>query len=123
VYLHYNVCEEYDVLSSLSSANFLGVKTFRSDFGTPRRPRTESANRSKGKSSMNKLLSIEAAADVLSISKWTVRSYIRTGKLKPVRIGRRILLTEAELERLITAGQDPPEATPRNGEPTEEAMR
>jgi excisionase family DNA binding protein len=72
---------------------------------------------------MNKLLSIEASADVLSISKWTVRSYIRTGKLKPVRIGRRILLTEAELERLITAGQDPPEATPRNGEPTEEAMR
>ena len=73
---------------------------------------------------MTKLLSINAAAESLSISPWTVRAYIRTRKLRPVRIGRRILLTEAELERLITACQDPPLATPRNdGEPTEEAAK
>ena len=73
---------------------------------------------------MTKLLSIETAAEVLSISKWTVRSYVRAGKLRPVRIGRRVLLAEAELERLIAEGQGSPEATPRNeGEPTEEATR
>lgn len=70
---------------------------------------------------MTKLLSIEAAAALLSISKWTVRSYVRTGKLKPVRIGRRVLLAETELERLITESQGGPDATPHNGnEPTEE---
>lgn len=73
---------------------------------------------------MKKIFSITAAAELLSISPWTVRAYIRTGKLKPVRIGRRVLLAEAELERLITAGQDPPVAMPRNrAEPTEEAAQ
>jgi excisionase family DNA binding protein len=73
---------------------------------------------------MTKLLSIEAAAEVLSISKWTVRSYVRTGKLRPVRIGRRVLLAEAELERLIAESQGPLEGTPRNGvEPTEECAQ
>jgi excisionase family DNA binding protein len=73
---------------------------------------------------VTKLLSITAAAELLSISPWTVRAYIRTGKLTPVRIGRRVLLAEAELERLITESQDPPVATPRNGgEPTEEASQ
>ena len=70
---------------------------------------------------MTRLLSIEAAAELLSISKWTVRSYVRAGKLRPVRIGRRVLLAETELERLIAESQDPPEATPSNGSlPTEE---
>jgi excisionase family DNA binding protein len=62
---------------------------------------------------VTKLLSIEAAAELLSISKWTVRSYIRNGKLRPVRIGRRVLLAEAELERLITESQGPKDAPPQ----------
>jgi len=48
-----------------------------------------------------KLLSIEDSAGLLSISPWTVRKYIREGKLRPVRIGRRVLLEESELERFI----------------------
>jgi excisionase family DNA binding protein len=48
-----------------------------------------------------RLLSIEAAADILSISKWTVRAYIRTGKLRAVRLGRRVLVEENELEQFI----------------------
>ena len=50
---------------------------------------------------MTKLNSIPRSADVLSLSPWTVRSYIRQGKLHPVRIGRRVLLSDAELERFI----------------------
>ena len=55
---------------------------------------------------MQPLKSVEEAAGLLGISKWTVRSYIRDGKLKAVRIGRRVLLCEDELERLITRGKE-----------------
>ena len=46
---------------------------------------------------MEALLDIERAAKALSISPWTVRSYIRSGKLQPVRLGRRVLLEVEEL--------------------------
>src|SRR5437660_1129126 len=55
----------------------------------------------KEKNKVTKLLSIKTAADLLSISPWTVRSYIKTGKLRPVRLGRRVLLEESELERFV----------------------
>jgi len=58
---------------------------------------------------MRALKSVEEAAVLLGISKWTIRGYIRDGKLKPVRLGRRVLLTEDELERLVARGQKPPE--------------
>jgi excisionase family DNA binding protein len=59
---------------------------------------------------MRALKSVEEAAGLLGISKWTVRGYVRTGKLKPVRLGRRVLLAEDELERLVAEGQQPPPA-------------
>ena len=55
---------------------------------------------------MRPLKSIEEAAGLLGISKWTVRAYIKAGKLRPVRLGRRVLVREEELERLILEGQD-----------------
>ena len=54
---------------------------------------------------MQPLMSVKEAAGLLGISHWTVRSYIRDGRLKPVRLGRRVLLSEEELERLVRAGQ------------------
>jgi len=54
---------------------------------------------------MKALKSVGEAAGLLGISIWTVRSYIRTGRLNPVRIGRRVLLEEAELERIVTEGR------------------
>jgi excisionase family DNA binding protein len=53
---------------------------------------------------MTPLYDINSAARLLSISPWTVRSYIAEGKLKAVRIGRRVLLQEVELERLVADG-------------------
>ena len=55
---------------------------------------------------MKPLRSIEQAAGLLGISPWTIRAYIRDGKLRPVRLGRRVLLTENELERLVAEGQE-----------------
>jgi excisionase family DNA binding protein len=54
---------------------------------------------------MSPLRSVRQTAELCGISPWTVRSYIRQGKLRPVRIGRRVLIDEAEIERFISAGQ------------------
>jgi excisionase family DNA binding protein len=55
---------------------------------------------------MESLLSIERAAQVLGISPWTVRRYIATKKIRPVRIGRRVLLEQQELQRVVDEGRD-----------------
>jgi excisionase family DNA binding protein len=54
---------------------------------------------------MKQLLDLKSAAAALGISPWTVRSFISKGELTPVRIGRRVLLEEIELERFISAGR------------------
>ena len=55
---------------------------------------------------MRALKSVEEAAGLLGISKWTVREYIREGKLQPVRLGRRVLVEEVELERFVAEGKN-----------------
>jgi excisionase family DNA binding protein len=45
--------------------------------------------------------SAAAAARQLAISPWTIRLYIRQGKLRPVRIGRLVCLDEEELSRFV----------------------
>jgi excisionase family DNA binding protein len=49
-----------------------------------------------------KLLSVQDAARILSLSPWTVRAYVRVGKLRPIRIGRLVRLEEQELERFVS---------------------
>lgn len=49
------------------------------------------------------LIGIQEAAAAIGLSKWTVRQYIRDGKIKAVRIGRRVLVEPSELEHLIAA--------------------
>ena len=61
---------------------------------------------------MRPLNSVEEAAKLLGISPWTVRSYIRVGRLRPVRIGRRVLLEEAELERFVREAKGQEAETP-----------
>jgi excisionase family DNA binding protein len=57
---------------------------------------------------MKALKNINEAAGLLGISPWTVRAYIRAGKLSPVRLGRRVLVEEAELERFVAEGKEQP---------------
>ena len=58
---------------------------------------------------MNQLYDVKSAARQLAVSPWTVRAYIRQGKLHPVRIGRLVRLDEEELSRFVAtakAGND-----------------
>jgi excisionase family DNA binding protein len=55
--------------------------------------------------SLPNLLSIRKAAEVLGLSPWTIRKHIQRGTLPCVRIGGRVLIEPAELERLIERGR------------------
>ena len=48
-----------------------------------------------------KLYSVKDAGKLLAVSPWTVRAYIRLGKLRAVRIGRLVRLAENDLEQFI----------------------
>jgi len=50
---------------------------------------------------MQPLHDVNGAAQLLAISPWTVRAYIRQGKLRPVRIGRLVRIDELELQRFV----------------------
>ena len=52
---------------------------------------------------MEKLVDIDEAAKLLSISPWTVRFLLRSKKLMPVKVGRRTLLEPCELDRFVQA--------------------
>jgi excisionase family DNA binding protein len=51
------------------------------------------------------LLGLRDAAASLGLSHWTLREWIRQGKLKSVRLGRRVLVEPAEMARLVAAGR------------------
>ena len=46
----------------------------------------------------------EAAASV-GLSPWTLRAWIRQGKLGAVRLGRRVMIEPGELHRMVQAGK------------------
>ena len=50
---------------------------------------------------MNSLLDVKEAARAWAVSPWTIRAYIRDGKLRAVRIGRLVRLEASELERFV----------------------
>jgi excisionase family DNA binding protein len=54
---------------------------------------------------MEPLHDVNSAAKLLAISCWTVRAYIRQGKLRPIRIGRLVRLEQAELARFVASGK------------------
>ena len=55
---------------------------------------------------MEPLQSIEQAAANLGISPWTVRAYVRQGRIRPVRIGRRVLIEAHEIARIVEEGRN-----------------
>lgn len=54
---------------------------------------------------MNRLYDVNAAARQLAVSPWTIRAYIRQGKLHPVRIGRLVRLDEEELSKFVASNK------------------
>jgi excisionase family DNA binding protein len=50
---------------------------------------------------MYPLYDVKTAAHFLAVSPWTVRAYIRDGKLRPVRFGRLVRLESEELLRFV----------------------
>jgi excisionase family DNA binding protein len=55
---------------------------------------------------MVRVYSVDEAANVLRVSHWTVRQWIKDGRLPSARVGRRVVIRESELQRLIV--DDPP---------------
>jgi excisionase family DNA binding protein len=51
--------------------------------------------------SVPRLMTLLAVANALSVSPHTVRSWVRKGKLRPVRICRRLLFHPAEISRFL----------------------
>ena len=50
------------------------------------------------------LLSLDAAARTLSVSPWTLRAHVRLGVISVVRCGRRVLISRAEVARIVREG-------------------
>jgi excisionase family DNA binding protein len=50
---------------------------------------------------MKPLYDVKSAAQALAVSPWTIRAYIRDGKLTPVRLGRLVRIAEEELQRFV----------------------
>jgi excisionase family DNA binding protein len=50
---------------------------------------------------LTQLYDVNTAAQMLAVSPWTVRAYIRNGKLRPVRFGRLVRLENEEMLRFI----------------------
>ena len=50
-------------------------------------------------------VSIEEAARLLSVSRFTVRRQVRAGRLRAVRVGRRVVILVASLQEFVQHGQ------------------
>ena len=67
---------------------------------------------------MEPLLDVSKAAEMLGVSPWTVRLYIKQQKLFALRIGRRRLIEPQELRRFVESCK-PPLVSERRNEPVE----
>jgi excisionase family DNA binding protein len=54
--------------------------------------------------SQERLWSVEKSSERLSVSTFTTRRLIKSGELRAVRVGRRLLVPESEISRVITEG-------------------
>lgn len=60
---------------------------------------------------LEKMYSVRQAADLLSLSHWTIRLWIGNGKLRSAKVGRRRVIRESELRRLISDEPRRPETS------------
>jgi excisionase family DNA binding protein len=50
-------------------------------------------------------LGLRQAAEAVGLSHWTLRAYIKQGRIRALKIGRRVLIEPSELQRLIEQGR------------------
>lgn len=53
----------------------------------------------------DRLLSPKEAAQRLSVSRWTIYSWLSSGRLKKIKLGRLARIPETEISRLIQEGE------------------
>ena len=46
----------------------------------------------------------EKAEEMTGVSRFTLRKYVKTGRLKVVRVGRRVVVPVSELEKMFSPG-------------------
>jgi excisionase family DNA binding protein len=51
-----------------------------------------------------RLRTVEIASDRLAVSIFTIRRQIKSGALRAVRVGKRVLIPESEIQRVIAEG-------------------
>ncbi len=61
----------------------------------------------KGGELRRRLIGVAPAAEVLGISVWTLRSWCYRGRCSSFKMGDRLMLEEAELERIMNESERP----------------
>ena len=56
---------------------------------------------------MERLYSVDEAAEMLRLSHWTIWSWLKTGKMRGAKVGDRRVIRESELQRLIVDDSRP----------------
>ena len=51
------------------------------------------------------LLTLDDAAKLLGQTHWTLRHYVKSGRMRGVRIGRRLMIERCEIRRLVEDGR------------------
>lgn len=51
---------------------------------------------------MIKMFSVEMAAELLSVSPWTIRAWIKQGKLGSAKLGTRRVVPQSEIEEFVS---------------------
>jgi excisionase family DNA binding protein len=54
-----------------------------------------------GANQLKQLYDVRAAALLLAVSPWTIRAYVRQGRLRPVRLGRLVRFDDEDLQRFV----------------------
>lgn len=68
-----------------------------------------------------KVYTLDEVADILQLTRRTLYSYIKEGKLKAVKIGKYWRISEKNLEDFISTGTEPTEGNRYHGKTTRPA--
>ena len=60
---------------------------------------------------MERLYSVDEAAELLRLSHWTIWGWLKKGKLRGAKVGGRRVIRESELQRLIVDDPRPKESS------------